>query len=688
MSKKYPITIFTLTFIIFWIKDIFDFISTSNLAGLDLIGNYSLVWLMHNFLSSFSITGWTNLWFCGMPVFVFYPPLFFIVSSVLSYVSFGLLSILMSYKILIISCLLFLPLIMYYCSKNMGFNELESFFISLWILSYLFIHGIFSGINQTLNFGLITQMFGLNLLGVFMGELFRIHDFFNMRRTFTLGVLMGLVILSHVFIGIISFICLFVFLVLNFGKNVVKAVIIIGLIAFSFSSPWWMSMLFNVTFLETYGWNPMKLSQFSLVLMFFSLFVFLNFKTQNKFFLTMLFLIVLYMGVMGLPFELQYDRFFAYSFFFGSILAGIGSYTLYEFVSKKITKTHVRNAILIVLIIVPIILILTAHVEKGWKSKLEIDELMSYIKENLGEGRILIESDKKLGNDYRTLMERIPIETGKPVLNQLHIDSVSGPYTLALQSYVSSHPKQNPICKMCGSIISESKELILEQMEKFNVKYVISTNKKSKNFLDDFLIFKENIGEFYVFEVPIDETYYEIPQYKPIIVISDFKGSEYSWKKLSELVFVDKNLQNLTFVWSPTMDVNYENFGAVIKLKDVRIRGNISVYEPTEGERMEDFMNRIKGELFIKNEVKAAVENFNFNNEKIQFKVKSKDEVPILLKFSYFPNWDSSKKIYLANPSLMLVYAKGDVALEYEKNRYEMIGLTVSIILIIAFIFN
>ena len=56
------------------------------------------------------------------------------------------------------------------------------------------------------------------------------------------------------------------------------------------------------------------------------------------------------------------------------------------------------------------------------------------------------------------------------------------------------------------------------------------------------------------------------------------------------------------------------------------------------------------------------ISNFQFTNDRIEFNINSTEEVPVLLKFSYFPAWD----VYLANPSLMLVFAKGHTKITYQ----------------------
>lgn len=678
--------------VIFYEKGIFGFLFTENLAGLDLIGNYSFVWLMHKFLGSFSMSGWTNLWFAGMPTFTFYPPLFFIVTSILNYISLGFLSLQMSYKLVVFGSLLLFPLTLYYSSRKMNFNKLESFFIVFWSLSFLFLNGIFSAVHQTLNFGLVAQMFALDLFILFIGQLFSSFTQSSSKnlflKSFKPGVLLTLIILSHFYVGILAMVGLFLFLILNFSKKTIKYILFIGVIGFLLSAFWLIPVFVNISFLETYGWNPMNVVQFPILLVFFSLFLFLGLKNKdkNKLFLILMFLVIFFIGTIGLSLpRIQYDRFFFYSFSFGSILAGVGCSSLYAFLIKRFSiKSPLKIFIIIVLLIPLIFLMIESPIQKEWESNLEINELNEWIKQNVGNGRILVESDRTLGSAYYILMERIPIETGKPVLNELHVDSsISAPYTLALEYEISDKPKKNPVCTLCEENVSKDKELILSQMKRFNVKYVIASDEMTKEFLDDFLTLNKTVNQFYIFKVPIEESYLEIPKYKPVLVISDLN----QWKEFSKLVFVKKNLQDLVFVHSEKIPKELEEFGAVISLKNEGDKSNENIiYNPIKNEKVEDFIQRIEEKIFVKGNYKTKITKFNFTDNKIQFHVNSTEKVPILLKFSYFPNFVYDERIYLANPSLMLIFGKGDVNIKYTKFLIENIAEFISISFILFLI--
>jgi hypothetical protein len=482
---------------------VFEFLSTENFAGVDLVGNFSFVWLMNELIGKFRITGWTDLWFGGMPAFRFYPPLFFIVTVIISKISLGLISLKTSYKLIIFSSLIFLPLAAYFSSMRMGFKEEESFFIGLWVVAFLFIDKIFGGINQTLNYGLVAQMFSLNILVIFIGELFHSFKFENLFSAFLPGILLSLIILSHVYVTFFALLSLGIFSLINFSKMSIKFGFIVLFVGLALSSFWWMPTLFVLHLARPYGWGPMPILYYPIILVFFSLFVFFDFKIdeKNKLFLIILFLALFFIGTFGLPIpRIQYDRFFFASLVFGSFLAGIGAYNLYRFISRKTSRKN-RSYFFLIMVLIPLFISLSVPLEKEWESDLKISNLLNWIRENVNDGIILVESFS--GKERYVLTEIIPIETGKPTLAELHIDSsVNSPY-VSLLTYEMFGSSFNFYCEYCtNATVHPNPELILKKLEKFNVKYVIVYSEKNRDYLNSFLILKDKVDNFYIFVIP------------------------------------------------------------------------------------------------------------------------------------------------------------------------------------------
>lgn len=640
----FPVIII-LSFLVFWQKGIFQFLSAENLAGRDLIGNYAFTWLMHNFMQSFSVSGWSNLWFAGFPAFDFYPPLFFIAVSLLNFLSIGAVSLEMSYKIIIFLSLFIFPSVVFYSLRKMGFDSQESFFASVFSFGFLFLSGHYSAVHQTLNFGLVSQIFSLNLLMLFFGALF--HD---NRNYIIAGILLGLLALSHPFVALVGIFGWLIFLISDrHWKKNWKKTALIGLVGFAISS-WWVANAFaNADYMNTFISQSMPISDFPII---FIPFIIAGFKKSRKeVFIFSLFIINLAAGTSGLEFISQPTRFFQYSLLFGMLLAGLGGYRICEFIRNSFLKSETQKIFLAAIILVPFMFsIFQAPMHKEWESGISAGSLISKIK-NLGEGRILAESGTG-GKDYYALMERIPIETGKPVLTELHADSsLSAPYALALQYWISYDPVSNPICGLCGSKTKADDKVLLAGLEKFNVKYIVAGNEKTREFLDGLkedMFMKEKTGNYYIFEAKYESRYYDIPKYKPILIISGLG----KWKELNEKIFADDDLANLTFVRLDAIPDHAERFG--------------QIFEMQKSETAEDFYERIKRDITPAcGNYSAAIRDFSFSDKKISFSIDSESEAPVLLKFSYFPGWKGNGKIYLASPSLMLVFGKGKMEISY-----------------------
>ncbi len=660
MKVSYVLIILFVTIALFLVKGVFGFLFVRNFAGMDLVGNYAFTWLMHTLLAEGRITGWTNVWFAGMPAFRFYPPLFFIITAGLNYLTFGLLSLSMAYKIVVFSSLFFFPLVVYFSFRRMGFKGDESFFISLWSLAFLFLNGIYSGINQTLNFGLVAQMFALNLYFVFLGEMFHLRNLNNFKWEYYLlpSLLLSLTILSHFYVGILAVISLLVIALISFSLKQIKLVSTVTLIGFLLSSFWWLPVLSRMYLVPTFYWNPVNIGNYSLLFMFFSLFFFvkLKFSEKTKVFFVLLFFLLLFLGIKGLPFkQLQYDRFFSLLFVCGFVLAGVGSYNFLKYF--KIRDAKVKYVLFSSLIL---LIIFLQPLTKSWESDLEINSLLQWLKNNSDSQRILVESDAALLKDYEVLDSVIPIETGNPVMNNIHVDSLNGPYLLALTNSISTKSTPNPLCSICQFKITDN-DLIKNHLTRFAIKYVISSNDNTKTKLEEFLQKRYEDDKFTVFENSEAHEYYEVLQYKPVLVITDYNKGKYSWKNFTNAVFLEKDLVDVTFVYSS--DMVEGDFSAVILLKNIDIKTQLPIYRPTHN--MAELVEELKKIKLEKHLEKAKVTDFEFSDNKISFFVDSKEKVPVLIKFTYFPFWKSHEKVYLANPFLMLVFAKGEVILEY-----------------------
>jgi hypothetical protein len=628
-DRKYGIVILFLTLFLFYVKGVFSFLSAKHLAGLDLVGNLSFAWLMNSLMKGFAVSGWTNLWFAGMPAFVFYPPLFFIVVNALHFLAFGLLPLDASYRLVVFLSLFLPPLITFWCMKGL-FSEVKTFFLSLWSLAFVFLFGRYSAVHQTLNFGLVTQMFALCLF-VFLVCLL-LH-----KRFYLAGVFLGLVMLSNAFVGLMALLVVFIYLALN--RKEWRSLLITVIIGIVVSAFWLVSAFANIQYVSTYARAPVDIREFPFLLLLFVPFALIK-RDKKDLFLILCFLAAIIIGSYGFGAYLQFNRFFFFAVFLASLVAGLGFSNIYDFLAKHMDK----KVVLLVLILPLLFLVYQASVFNQWESDLETSELMDWLRANATEGRILVEAENQ-NPDYYTLMERIPVETGKEVLTELHTDSsISAPYVLTLQYEISPSSQPHPVCEICRGLSKKEKdqELILKQMKKFNVKYVIATTEDGKKFLEKFLLFRAKRDGFWIFETPFRSAYYEILKYRPVLVVSDMK----TWKEFNNLIFMDRDLIDVTFVhsYSP-QDV----FDITILLKDMKAQG--TVFRP-KNETLTEFIQEIKPFLKQETGVVQTVDGF-YHDSKV-LKIQTSGLTALLLKFSHFPA--HGKETYLASPGLTFAF--------------------------------
>ncbi|HEC91560.1 MAG TPA: hypothetical protein ENI51_00965, partial [Candidatus Atribacteria bacterium] len=306
--------------VLFLVKGVFGFLSAENLAGHDLIGNYTFAWLMNQFMKNLSFFGWSKLWFAGFPAFIFYSPLFFIVVNLLHFLSFGAISIMFSYKIVILASLLVLPNIVFFSAKKMGFEKQERLFITLLSFAFLFLFGKNNMVSQTLNFGLVAQMFAMNFFILFLGYMFTKEY----KKT---GLFLGLTILSHIFAGAVAVVCLLMYTLLDreYYKNM--KVFLIGLLL---ASPWLFLVLKYIGFVNTY-FNPGKsLLEIPIIFFIFMSFSLVKFKEKRVKYLWVLFAFLAIISTLSIStlgiynIKIQYDRLFPYMLFLVCVLSGQG----------------------------------------------------------------------------------------------------------------------------------------------------------------------------------------------------------------------------------------------------------------------------------------------------------------------------------------------------------------------------
>lgn len=656
LKWKLLLIIVILEFIFFWEKGLFQFLYVPSIAGRDLVGNLSLAYLFDQTFTS----GWSNLWMLGFPAFDFYPPLFFLMVNLISKISLGLIGIGLSFRFLTLLCIFLIPLTSYFCFTKLGFGERKSFFVAIFALYYVFISEIYSVVFQALKEGLVLQVFALNLFLIFIPFLWNLRG----KKDFILSsILFGAIVLSHPFVSVLTSLAIIYRLILK-KENRFKVLLIV-LIGLVISTPWLYNLKW-IEYTEFYQSGTTNPLNFSIVL--FPLILLNLEKNKKKIWLLLLFISCFLVGTLGLPLgteflPLQYKRFYHYSIAIGVLISGLGLWKIYEFLNeqkqiKNLTKkSNLYKIILITLLLSPLLVkIGSVQIKPYWKSLYNNTEIYSQIKK-LGKGRILTEIDRKNESQVFILQEMIPIKTGKPVLNKLHVDSsLSSPYTLKLQYWISSRPIKNPVCDLCGKNSKFSNKLFKRHLKRFNVKWLVVKTKTSKKKLGNLFNLKKKVGRYWIYETDWKSKYYQSLNYKPILIVSSLE----KWKDLNRKIFQNEELSDKIYVWSSNVPTEKNLFSKIYDIRSIEVK---------------KFISELKNKKIELESVESGkIINFTFSENKIHIELEKKhtEKIPILLKFSYYPKWrelnlkhNKAKNYYLASPSLSLIFLENEKTLSY-----------------------
>jgi hypothetical protein len=223
------------------------------------------------FLSNFRLDGWNPYWYLGYQQFLFYSPVLFFLVVMLNILTFQLVPLMICYKIFYFLLIFSLPFVCYWLLRQFKVDPFPSALAAVSVTSFSAIHGI--GISAIFVAGLITQGFGLILFAFIIGGMLKIcRPQSNTNDVLWLGLLIGVMLLSHIISAVYLAFCLIVLGVFNLTnhKNILKlaaAFLIGGLIA-SFAI--YSAFAFRDLKLPAVGWGDFNFFQGLLTGAYFS----------------------------------------------------------------------------------------------------------------------------------------------------------------------------------------------------------------------------------------------------------------------------------------------------------------------------------------------------------------------------------------------------------------------------------
>lgn len=467
----------------------YSFLGTRELAGRDLVGAYSLV-------ESFKL-GWSTEWFLGFPMFQFYPPGFFFISDKLGL----LLGNLLAFKLLIYLSLILFPITVYFCFKSL-FDQTTGNLALILSFIVIFLREPFSLIYQTLQVGLVAQMFALPFLFLYIGCLWKK----GRDSAYLLSLLIGLMVIIHPYIAAVAVLYTVIYFVIE--KNLFR--VLAASTGFLLTAWWWIPVLEKSWYMQNYIGPTGKLANWPWL---FLPFLIID-RSKKAISLGILAVILLLVGTFNFGLEIQFYRFYIYGQILAVLSIAPGLKKSFGFIEDRISFQKLIG-LLFISILAPSMMV---NVSEDWKSDVEIDDVAP---EN---GRMIVEtSHSNLHNSYIPI-QKLPLKTNLTVVNGLYADSsITSPYLLGLEKSFAENPVPNPIAVEANL----SSEQLEERFQYFGIDYALVRTKNA----EEKLSFMEKISEnkdFKLLKYDINET-----EYRPIPVRGDYR----EWEKLNQEIF-------------------------------------------------------------------------------------------------------------------------------------------------------
>jgi hypothetical protein len=157
------------------------------------------------------LSGWYPYWYCGFPMFYFYPPLAFLLPVLIHRVSFGMLSLLSAYQISVAMGHVFLPIGVFILARTLDLSR-ESALVSA-LLSLTIGSPYSGGLVGNFWMGLYPSSLGVSLFPLVLASFIRLRRDPGTRNAVLAGTCLGAIVLTHLLSA--YFLVMFVVLILG-----------------------------------------------------------------------------------------------------------------------------------------------------------------------------------------------------------------------------------------------------------------------------------------------------------------------------------------------------------------------------------------------------------------------------------------------------------------------------------------
>ncbi|VVB98923.1 Uncharacterised protein [uncultured archaeon] len=598
----------------------------NSLLNYDMAGTYASSWYTAEYLFPLPI-GWNPFFFSGFSQNQFYGPLFPYLVAIPSQV----MPVETAFKLVFSLMLLATPLAFYYFARSFGFTRNNSAAIMLLMYGLLFAFpGKYIGgnIHSTFGNGFIANALGMVLLFLYFGSLNR---GISGGKIILPSILLALVGLTHTLTALAALVIPLAFIVSKPSKE--KAAVIakhIGL-AFLLTAFWAVPAIVNMRFASVYqiGNIESNLLLFGIAIAIMAIGFFAKKKESMPLYtFTALLLGLSFVAdeVFSLP--VHYYRFTMLIYLMAPAI-------IFSFIQKE------RKILLLGALAACAFLMLTAtDMRIGGTTAMQIEKLP----QNL-EGRVLIEAPMAKEGSPHELQYAIPMQSNVHGARGLYVESsLNSRYIFDIEQALDPGNVEWGVITDSAAIKTrpeEAKELVPYQLALFNINYVVSSQKHFSEWQEMMKVSEYNTREREMHGFgPYEYTLYRTGKSRLIEVlpfVPEMAGNG-AWEEKVAAWFTSERVKDSILV--------HENIPEA--------RGSV--------------------------DEKVEIIEMNQRQDRIKFRVDSKEPVPVLVKISYFPNWKAYSNgkemhIYEASPHLMLIYASGEVEMKYENTPADWAGI-------------
>ncbi len=598
------------------------------------------------------IKWWSPDWYSGFPFFYFYPPLFYVLTVILSFV----ISLNISFKLVIFSVILLYPLSFYLTLKWLGLKTPIPQLGMLFSLFIIFLEkfSIYGGNLPSLLSGQFSHTASIAFLFMFLGLMYK---GLKEKKYLILNILLGsAIILSHPTSGLLLIILspFFIFQKRNFKENLFF-VFYVYLGIFLITSFWTLSLVYYQGYAGVMRWTKeIRLDYLFpnhwLLLNASALFGFLLaiIKKETRFLVAIALTAICLLAYFFLDnFGVWNTRFLPYILFANLLFAAYFIGYLILFFKKGFI---IFSYLIVLLIIFFSLFSLKENINyspywfkwnfEGYQAKSvykELDNLFSYLK-TLPQGRVMWEYHPDF-NKYGTprVLETLTVFTNHPTFEGLLIESgLSGSFHFINQTETS----ENPTAAIAGfSYPPFNFERGITHLQMSGAKYFIAYSQKIKTEADKTqkIIKLKTITPFSIYEIPNSELVEKINNFSIQKKGKDWLSKSIEWYKGNDLE------QPIVFV---------------------------------ENEEQKEELTKIQNSI-----TNTVVKNIKTTNDSIEFDV-DKINQPYIVKISYFPTWkaEGAKGPFLISPAYMMVIPnQNHVKLYFSYGFIDYLGIILTI---------